>query len=199
MAKNDVERALSDVMKAGKTNAPDFTYRVRLSTGHLVDALDALAAYTQEHAEVRKLIARVPPDRQRDLKVARGTVQKVGSKALQHVRDNTFHYPSPKAGYDPTSDEQLEAVLSAMADNRVVLDVDFEERHVTLSFADEVALALSMGKHAPTSDEVRTQFEATRDGALAFRAWAEALVLAYFEANDLRFGEPEPKPTTSTP
>ena len=75
-----------------------------------------------------------------------------------------------------------------------MVDVNYDERHVTLSFADEVALALAMGKHAPTTDEVQEQFETTRDGALAFIPWAEALLIAYFKANGISFGTPEPKP-----
>jgi hypothetical protein len=198
MAKNDIERALRDVLRVAKDDAPDFSYRVRLSTGHLVEALDALAAYSAL-PEVKKLMAKVPAEARQKLKIARGTRQKVGGKALQSVRDNTFHYPSPKPNYNPTSDEQLEAVLTAMGDMRAVVDVDFEARHVTLSFADEVALALSMGNHAPTRDEIRTQFETTRDGALAFIPWAEALVVTYFEANGISFGTPEPKPDPQKP
>jgi hypothetical protein len=196
MAKNDIERALRDVLQAGKDDTPDFSYRVRLSTGHLVEALDALAAYS-EREEVRKLMAKVSAEARQKLKIARGTTQKVGAKALRHVRENTFHYPSPKPNYDPTSDEQLEAVLSAMGDQRAV--VDFQKRHVTLSFADEVALALSMGKHAPSRDEVMAQFEATRDGALAFVSWAEALLVVYMKASGASFGTPEPKPDRQQP
>ena len=61
MAKNDIERALHDVIRAGKNDDPDFSYRVRLVIGHLVEAVDALNRYSQSHEEVRKLIARVHP------------------------------------------------------------------------------------------------------------------------------------------
>lgn len=193
MAKNDIERALRDVLKAGRDDSPDFSYRVRLSTGHLVEALDALSAYRERSEEVRKLMARVRPEAKAKLKIATGTFQKVGPEVLQQVRNNTFHYPSPKPNYSPSSDEQLGDALNAMADQRAVVDVDYEERHVTLSFADEVALALAMGRHAPTTDEIRKQFETTRDGALAFVPRAEALLIAYFEANGISFGTPEPK------
>ncbi len=37
IAKNDIERALHDLLEAGKNESPDFAYRVRLATGHLVE------------------------------------------------------------------------------------------------------------------------------------------------------------------
>lgn len=55
MAKNDIERAPRDVRHAVENNALDFSYRVRLSIGHLVEALDALSAYSKDFVEVRTL------------------------------------------------------------------------------------------------------------------------------------------------
>jgi hypothetical protein len=136
----------------------------------------------------------VPPEGQKKLKVARGTFQKVGADALKHARDNTFHYPSPRTNYDPTSDEQLRQTLAARSDRRADVHVDFETKHVTLTFADEVALALSMGKHAPRDEEYRRQFELTRDGALAFVAWADLLLIAYLDATGAYLGAPEVRP-----
>jgi rubrerythrin len=191
MAKNDIERALRDVVRAGENDEPDFSYRVRLVTGHLVEALDALDFYSQHHEEVRKLIARVPSEAQQHLKKVRSTLQKAGPKVLDHVRDNTFHYPSPDPKYNPTSDEQLRDALRATAQKRAEVFADFEKREVTLTFADDIALALALGKHSTNEDDLRRQLEIARDGAIAFRAWAEALAVAYFNANDLHFGTPE--------
>jgi hypothetical protein len=191
MAKNDVERALRDVLTAAKNDRPDFAYRVRLSTGHLVEALDSLAAYSQEFEEVRALTARVPAEGQKKLAAARGTLQDVGADALRHARDNTFHYPSPKSNYTPSSDERLRDTLAAMSEHPADVHIDYDERHVTLTFADEVALALSMGKLAPERDEIARQLERTRDGAFAFLGWAEFVMLAYFEARGTDFGEPQ--------
>ena len=191
MAKNDIERALRDVLRAGEKDDPDFTYRVRLASGHLVEAMDSLNAYSQTYKGVRSLIGDVSAEAKADLKIVRGTLQKVGSDALQHLRDNTFHYPSPRTNYNPTSDEQLEASLKALTDRRAELHVEFDARHVTLSFADEVALALAIGKHAPEPADYAQQFEAARDGALAFVGWAQALALAYFESRGFEFGQPE--------
>jgi hypothetical protein len=191
MAKNDIERALRDVLDAGKDDRPDFTYRVRLATGHLVEALDSLNAYSQEFDEVRALIQRVSPEGQEKLKVVRGTLQEVGADALKSARDNTFHYPSPKTNYEPTSDEQLRETLAAMSQRRADVHVDYDANHVTLTFADEGALALSMGKHAPERDDYFRQSVRTRDGALAFIAWADRLLIAYLDATGGEFGEPE--------
>jgi hypothetical protein len=45
MARNDIERALRDVAAAAENDSPDFSYRLRLTVGHLVESLDALSAY----------------------------------------------------------------------------------------------------------------------------------------------------------
>ena len=89
VAKNDIERALRDVLRAGKNDSPDFSYRVRLSTGLPRRTLDALAAYSQTYPEVRKLMARVRPEAKKKLKIARGTLQKVGPEAHAQVRDGS--------------------------------------------------------------------------------------------------------------
>jgi hypothetical protein len=110
MARNDLERALRDVVDAVEAGRPDFSDRVRLATGHLVDALSAYG----EDEDVRKLTRRLPPDAQTKLKAARGTLQKAGQGALPLVRDNTFHYPSPRSNYNPTSDQRLAEALTRM-------------------------------------------------------------------------------------
>ena len=191
MAKNDLERALRDVMCAGEKDAPDLFYRVRLVMGHLVEALDSLNAYSSEFKDVRRLLLRVSKEGQGSLKIARGTMQKVGAEALQHARDNTFHYPSPRTNYSPTSDEHLRHVLAGMGARRAEVHVDFDTKHVTLTFADEVALAMSMGKHAPQPDDLARQVGLTRDGALAFVEWSACLLVAYVEASGAEFGKPE--------
>jgi hypothetical protein len=38
---------------------------------------------------------------------------------------------------------------------------------------------------------VERQFERTRDGAFAFIKWAQHLLLAYFTARGIEFGQPE--------
>jgi hypothetical protein len=167
-----------------RTTTPDFFYRLRLTIGHLVEALDSLNAYSQQYEEARKLMRRLAPKSQLDLKVVRATPQKGGPDALKHLRDNTFHYPSPRSNYEPTSDELLGHVLAAMADRQTEIPVNFETKRMTLTFADKVALDLAMSKHAPVTDEkeLRRQLAITREGALAFFSWASALLYAYFDS-----------------
>jgi hypothetical protein len=182
IANNDIERALDDVIRAGKNDDPDFFYRLRLTIGHLVEALDSLNAYSQQYEEVRKLLRRLAPKTQRDLKVVRATPRKVGPDALKHLRDNTFHYPSPRTNYKPTSDEQLQQVLAAMANRPSEIHVDFETNRMTLTFADKIALDLAMSKHGPDWEELERQLMVTSAGALAFFSWASALLYAYFDS-----------------
>jgi hypothetical protein len=53
---------------------------------------------------------------------------------------------------------------------RAEVGVDFEAKSVTLTFADDVALALAMGTHAMGKTTLRDEVDATRDGAAAFKA-----------------------------
>jgi hypothetical protein len=197
MASNDIERALRDVQRAGENDDPDFTYRIRLSVGHLVEALDALSSYSQEFGEIRRLINRIPPAGQKHLSEARGTVQRAGSRVLKNVRDNTFHYPSPERRYSPTSDAQLRDAILAMADRGAELLLDEQTGAITYTFADDIALAMTVGKNATTSEDVVRQAEIARDGALSFVLWARALVATYRDTSGHWFGDPvaKEKPT----
>jgi hypothetical protein len=187
MARNDIERALRDVEDAISNERPDFSYRARLSIGHLVEALEALDAYSQ-YEEVRALISRVPAPAQKQLTVARGSLQTAGQDVLRRARDNTFHYPSPRSNYSPTSDEQLRQALADMAGRGAEIHFDGDTRRLTLTFADDIALALAMGTTKPKDLESRA--EAAAVGAANFVVWVSALVATYQDAHDLRFGEP---------
>lgn len=188
MAKNDIERAFLDMLRSHDEDGQDFTYRVRVSIGHLVEAIDALNAYSQKFPEVRALMARVPAEAQKDLRIVRGTLQRAGAEVLQCVRDNSFHYPSPDPNYSPTSDEQLEGALAGMGNRSAEFHVDGDTREVRLTFADDAAIGLAMG--AATDEEVRQRMEIARDGALAFRRWADALLATYLEVSGHTLGEP---------
>jgi hypothetical protein len=191
MARNDIDRAFHDLLRSDDEDRQDFTYRVRLLTGHLVEALDALAFYREAFPQVRKLIGRVSSDGKKDLKIAAGTKQKAGKGALDDVRDNTFHYPSPDPRHKAmTSDEKLGQVLALMTDRGVSVHMDGDTRALTMSFADEAALELSMGRPSTTMDEARRRSEVARDGALAFHRWVNALIEAYMKATGADFGEP---------
>jgi hypothetical protein len=192
MARNDLDRSVRDGLIAAEQDAQDFTYRVRLVTSHLVEALDSLNAYCQ-NAEVKKLVNRVPKEYKKHLAKARSVVQKVGDKALDTVRNNTFHYPSPKTSYSPSSDEQLRDVLKEMGAGKAYMHLDHrgERPVVTLTFAQEAALALSIAKHSADDDTARAQYTTTSEGAIAFTKWAEALLLTYFDATGAEVGRPE--------
>lgn len=191
MARDDLDRALRDGVKAATTDAQDFTYRVRLVTSHLVEALDSLNEYSQD-ADVRKLVNRVPKEHKKHLARARSVLQKVGDKTLDTVRNNTFHYPSPMTNYNPTSDAQLRDVLIDVGASKAYMHLDHRGEHpiITLTFAQEVALALAITKHSLDDATARVQYETTSDGAVAFTKWAEALLLTYFAATGAVIGEP---------
>jgi hypothetical protein len=190
MASNDIDRALADLIRSVDDERQDFSYRVRLVTGHLVEAIDAINAYSQQFEEVRKLLARVPADARRDLSKIRGTIQKAGPRALDTIRDNTFHYPSPHTNYSPTSDELLRDVLAGMSDRGTELHYDGDTNEITLTFADDAALSLAMAGPTVTNEEVRRVAEVSRDSALAFHRWAKALVATYADVRGHSFGEP---------
>jgi hypothetical protein len=191
MARNDIDRAYRDLLASTDEDRQDFTYRVmvRLATGHIVEAIDALGFYRQSSDEVRKLLGRVSKEGQKDLKIVSGTLQKAGKDALQDVRVNTFHYPSPDPHYSPTSDEKLGEVLAAMTDVGVSFHFDGDTRATTMSFADEASLQLAMGRPTVDAAEAVRRSEIARDGALAFHRWVDALIVAYIEANELTVGD----------
>lgn len=199
MARNDIERALRDLKRAVDHDAPDFSYRVRLVTGHLVEAIDSLKSYRAKFEEVRKLLARVSPEGQKQLSTVSGTLQKAGKGALEEGRINTFHYPSPAENYTPTSDDKLRDVLALMTDSGVSFHVDGDTFATTMSFADDAALDLAMGRNAAlTATEALRRSEIARDGALAFHTWFDHLIEAYIQMRKLDIGDPiwsdKPKP-----
>ncbi len=191
IARNDIEFALRDGIEAAHDDRPDFAYRVRLVTSHMVEALDSLNAYSQE-GDVKRLMAHVPADAQKELRKVRNVLQRVGPRVLAHVRNNTFHVPSPRTNYTPSSDEQLREVLASMGDRACEIHLDHRGEHpvITLMFAGEVALALAIAKHSADDEVARQQFEITTDGAVAFKHWADALVMTYLAATGGYVGTP---------
>jgi len=200
MARNDVDVALRDGIAAAHDDRPDFAYRVRLVTSHLVEALDSLNAYSQDD-DVKKVMARVPADAQEQLSKARSVLQKVGSKVLDQVRNNTFHFPSPKTSYSPSSDGQLRGVLAGMSERPCELHLDHRGEHavITLTFAGDVALALALARHSADDNVARQQFEITSDGAVAFKHWVDALVVTYLDATGGYVGTPRVIENPSAP
>jgi len=191
MARNDVEIALRDGFAAGEDDRPDFGYRVRLATSHLVEALDSLNAYSQDD-DVKKLMARVPVKARKELSSARSVLQRVGAKELDQVRNNTFHFPAPNTNHSPSSDEQLRDVLAHMSDRPCEMHLDHRGEHpvITLAFAGDIALALALAQHSADNKIARQQFEITSEGAVAFKHWAAALVITYLHATGGYVGRP---------
>ena len=191
MARSDIEVALRDGIAAAQEDRPDFTYRVRLATSHLVEALDSLNAYSQED-DIKRLIARVPTSAQKQLTKARSVLQRVGPKVLDQVRNSTFHSPSPKTSYTPSSDEQLRNVLVGMRARPCEMHLDHrsEQPVITLAFAGDIALALALAKHSADEEVGRQQFEMTSEGAVAFKHWADALLATYLGASGGYVGKP---------
>jgi hypothetical protein len=190
MANNDINRAFRDLLRSSDENTPDFTYRVRVTIGYLVEAIDALNFYSATLPEVLELLKCLPTDAQQQLKIVRGTLQKAGSKALAAVRDNTFHYPSPNPAYKPSSDEKLRDALAALGHIGVQMHYDGDTKAMTFNFADEAAFNLAMGEPATTNEEALHRAEIARDGGLAFVQWATVLVRTYMTSTGAYFGEP---------
>jgi hypothetical protein len=80
-----------------------------------------------------------------------------------------------------------------MSDGRALMHLDHRSEHpaITLSFANEVALALAIARHSADDAMALRQYETTSEGAVAFAQWAEALLVAYFEVTGATIGQPE--------
>jgi hypothetical protein len=190
IANNDIGRSFRDLLRSADEGAPDFAYRVRVTIGYLVEAIDALNFYSATLPEVRQLMKRLPTDAQQQLKIVRGTLQKAGSKALAATRDNTFHYPSPNPAYNPTSDEKLRDALAALGHIGVQMHYDVYTKAMTFNFADEAAFNLAMGEPTTSNEEALRRAEIARDGGVAFVQWATALVRTYMTSTGAYFAEP---------
>ena len=84
-----------------------------------------------------------------------------------------------------------------MADRGAELLLDEQTGAITYTFADDIALAMTVGKNATTSEDVVRQAEIARDGALSFVLWVRGLVAAYRDTSGHWFGDPvaKEKPT----
>lgn len=63
---------------------------------------------------------------------------------------------------------QLRDAILAMADRGAELLLDEPTGAITYTFADDIALAMTIGRNAPTSEDIVRQAEIARDGALNF-------------------------------
>jgi hypothetical protein len=180
-------------MRSGSKNARDRVAddRVRLATSRLVEAHDSPNAYSQE-SDVNELVGRVPADAKKRLSKARSVLQKVGPKALDQVRNNTFHFPSPKTNYSPSSDEQLRNVLADRAIGPVscisTIETSVRSSH---SFSRETSrLRWPWGSSRQTTPSHATDFEILSEGAVAYKHWVDALVVTFLDATGSHLGTP---------
>jgi hypothetical protein len=175
MARNDVRHAL---FKAGSANAasePDFAYWVRLSTAHFFEAIAAVRSWRQL-PEVKAFLSRVPAAARDDLKTATRSLEQIGHAVVAHSRNRTFHYPYPSGRYP--ADSELEAALEYIGTAEAQWIVESEGRF-RLKFADEVALALALGKHE--LPQIERQLELARDGSTAFVNFATRAMEKYLQ------------------
>lgn len=175
MARNDVGHALAHIRRTQEEGDAEFTYWVRVVTGHFFEAEYALKAWRRESQEVRDFIARLPRDGKEELAKATRTIQTLGPDLLEHSRNRTFHYPYPTSRY-PTELELENALKELAGDEATIVHLPADAGRYRLHFADDVALALALGKFdRPTLSE---QGGIAADGAIAFynfatRAWQQ--------------------------
>jgi hypothetical protein len=188
MARNDVRHALRQVGQANDQGDPEFTYWIRVATGHFFEAELALREWRKVRA-IKDFIAKLPHDAQHELGRASSAIQNMGPGVLQHSRNRTFHYPYPASRYQ--TDEELASALQTLRDEEVTVVVESTTPGLfRLHFADHVALALALGKY--DRESLRTQAELVRDGAIGFVNFATRAWEAYIDTRGLSLGPPEP-------
>jgi hypothetical protein len=175
MARNDIRHAL---FKAGHTNKaaqPEFAYWVRLSTAHFFEAATATARW-REISEVKEFLARLPGEARDDLASVSGSLQRIGHGIVEHSRNRTFHYAFPSSRYP------AEAELAQVMENLGGLQADWVvegDGRFRLKFADDLALALALGRH--NLARIDSQLELARDGSIAFVNFATRAMEFYLQ------------------
>jgi hypothetical protein len=186
MARNDVRHALTQAGRANEEGDPEFTYWVRIATGHYFEAAYALDHWRQL-PEVRSLIDQLPQDGRDALRQATSAIQKIGNDALEYSRNRTFHYPYPTSRYP--SDQEFTDTLQALGKEEATLVVESDRYGwFRLQFADRVAEGLAVRKYDPA--KIREQFTLARDGAVGFVNFATRAWETYGRTRGLELGEP---------
>lgn len=180
MARNDVRHAIFEAGSANAADEPDFAYWVRLSTAHFFEAIAAVRSWRQL-PEVRAFLGRLSVAARDDLKTATRSVEQIGNAVVAHSRNRTFHYPYPTGRYP--ADSELEAVLETMGAAEAQW-VDEGDGRFRLKFADDVALALALGKHE--FSQIETQLALARDGSIAFVNFATRAMETYLEGRGFK-------------
>jgi hypothetical protein len=190
MARNDVEYALRQAVRANEEDSPWWTFWVRLANGFTFEGIRTLQAWRQE-PEVKQFLSRLPADGKKALKTVSGVEQRMGRDVLKEVRQHTFHYPRPEPRYNPDSSDRLREILEAEADALVEID-QLTDGSIRFTFADNIALGLALGKHYhPADPRFMGQAKEAVDGAIAFANLAMDVLIAYFKHRDIRIAPPE--------
>jgi hypothetical protein len=188
MARNDVEHALFEAVKVQERGDEGLlNYWSRITTAHFFEGVHALHGWRQL-PEIRAFIAKLPREARDDLKAVERNVQTMGSDALEHSRNRTFHYPYPTSRY-PT-DEELTDALRALGDTeaRIVVDLSGKVKRYRFEAADRIAIMLSVGKHDPT--RLPEQIKLGHDGAIKFVNFGLRLMDLYAETRGLEVDRP---------
>jgi hypothetical protein len=194
MACNDIEDAKAEAEAANPPNADAdvvhrrrFSYRVRMLNGHLYEGIVALKAWRQSEAEVRTLLdALEDEDAKRALKLVCGLEQRIGPKALEAVRQNSFHYPHPDPKRSPDSVAELAEAIRANPDLEADIDVG-DDAQGTFRFADQLALSVAFGGHDPEKARAQAQTARIREAATAFIYLVKEIYLLYCRQRKIGF------------
>jgi hypothetical protein len=101
IARNDIRHALMQAGAANDRYSPEFTYWIRIASGHFFEAEGALREWRRV-PEVQSLIAKLPSDGQEVLRTAASAVQKMGRGVLEHSRQRPSTNPLPRAATGST-------------------------------------------------------------------------------------------------
>lgn len=116
MARNDIEHRTRSAVAANEGDRPEFGWWVRSANGFTFEAITAVRVWRKESEKVRKFINALPSEAQKQIARAVSVEQDIGGSAFEHIRQRTFHYPSPDSAYNPDADQELEQLLEAMGD-----------------------------------------------------------------------------------
>jgi hypothetical protein len=183
-AANDVRDAMVEAGRANPAEPQDpdvthrrrFTQRLRLAQGHLYEAIVTLKAWRQSSPEVRVLLSRLPEEAKRRLSNLMGLEQRVGTEALDAVRQNSFHYPHPDAKRSPDSAADLADAIRMNPEAEAGIDVE-EDVRGRYRFADQLMLSIAMGGHDLEGHS--DQMAMIRDAGIDFANLVDEIFVAY--------------------
>jgi hypothetical protein len=202
MAANDIQNALELSVEANPPDHPDpdighrrrFGYWVRLTQGHLFEAIDALTSWREAEGKVRALIATLPAEAKADLAMICGLEQRLGPRVIEVVRQSTFHYPHPDRRRNPDSTEALTQAIEREREAEAGIEVDEDRNRVHFRFADQLALSMAISGH--DDERLDEQVTLVRDGAIALVRSVHAIYAKFCEERGIGFipaGDPIPE------